>query len=462
MEEEEYELFDGDAPSEALESGSNSESDEEFEEYDPVNDRMGHVVAVWRDLTLVWGGFFDGQVSDDHETYDLTDMWDPSVVEVHQDGVWRSVKTRGQFPPETCNPAAEVIGDGLFVACGNVKGEGVTNELYRLDLITWKWSKLEPTGTRPLKSRNLASWVSGERMFLFGGVGEGKHPSLWYPQYLKIQDESFQDHVRSNQLVYYDSKDNSWNWPSPSGSIPSPRSEPAAFSVDGCYKDRDSDSERFRDLAFLFGGRDRRESFSELYILDISSMRWDVLSEDGVDPMHWPTSRAFHSLTRISSKAAVLVGGRHHSFYHGTFYIKSTARGLEDCWRLNIEACIAQDKEIIWTRCKHHEHICCTRQCQNRAISGWELHKAVQEPGSGRVWVIGGLRDNHREGEYRSLWWADHIRELGFDPPSLKVLAVESATKHFDSLAPEIRSLPEKNAMRLAIEDKSKRKYVIS
>ena len=44
----------------------------------------------------------------------------------------------------------------------------------RLDLNTWRWSKLEPTGTRPLKSRNLASWVSGEKMFLFGGFGEGK------------------------------------------------------------------------------------------------------------------------------------------------------------------------------------------------------------------------------------------------------------------------------------------------
>ena len=192
--------MDGDGPLEATESGSSSGSDEEFEEYDPVNDRMGHVVAVWRDLTLVWGGFFDGQVSDDHETYDLSDMWDPSVLEVHQDGVWRSVKTRGQIPPETCDAAAEVIGDGLFIACGNVEGEGVTNDIYRLDLNTWTWSELEPSGTRPLKSRNLASWVSGGRMFIFGGVGDGKLPSLWYPQYLKIQNGSFQDqHIRSNQ-----------------------------------------------------------------------------------------------------------------------------------------------------------------------------------------------------------------------------------------------------------------------
>ena len=78
------------------------------------------------------------------------------------------------------------------------------------------------------------------------------------------------------------------------------------------------------------------------------------------------------------------------------------------------------------------------------------------------MWVIGGLSRCKLEDGDRGLWWPDHIRELGFDPPSLKVLAVESAAKHLDSLAFEIRSLPEKNAMRLAIEGKSKKKYVIS
>ena len=86
--EEEFVEYDPvNGPIEAVESGSNTESEEEFveydpagEDYDPVNDRMGHVVAVWRDLTLVWGGFFDGQVYADQETYDEKDMWNPSVV----------------------------------------------------------------------------------------------------------------------------------------------------------------------------------------------------------------------------------------------------------------------------------------------------------------------------------------------------------------------------------------------
>ena len=57
--EEEFVEYDPvNGPIEAVESGSNTESEEEFveydpagEDYDPVNDRMGHVVAVWRDLT---------------------------------------------------------------------------------------------------------------------------------------------------------------------------------------------------------------------------------------------------------------------------------------------------------------------------------------------------------------------------------------------------------------------------
>ena len=34
-------------------------------DYDAVNDRLGHVAVVWRDVALVWGGFYDGRLHDD-------------------------------------------------------------------------------------------------------------------------------------------------------------------------------------------------------------------------------------------------------------------------------------------------------------------------------------------------------------------------------------------------------------
>ena len=63
---EEYDDFD--EPYDLSDSGSESGSKYSKEECDPVNDRLGHVVAVWRDLTLIWGGFSDGKLNDDQET----------------------------------------------------------------------------------------------------------------------------------------------------------------------------------------------------------------------------------------------------------------------------------------------------------------------------------------------------------------------------------------------------------
>ena len=123
------------------------------------------------------------------------------------------------------------------------------NCIYKLDLTTWRWSKLHPTGTRPLQSCGSASWVSGDNIFLFGGFGDLElFSETWYPESLKI------DGMVSNQLVYYNCQENSWNWPITSGTAPSPSSGAAAFSVSDWYMDPTRGEERFRSFAFVFGG----------------------------------------------------------------------------------------------------------------------------------------------------------------------------------------------------------------
>ena len=86
---------------------------------DPVSERLGHVVVVWRDITLVWGGYrCKYTVSEmDAEFY-----WDPAVVHAHDEGIWSARRTFGDVPPETSGAVAEVIHDFLFVACGMVRG----------------------------------------------------------------------------------------------------------------------------------------------------------------------------------------------------------------------------------------------------------------------------------------------------------------------------------------------------
>ena len=87
--------------------------------HEPVSQRLGHVVAVWRDMTVVWGGY--------HCKYTVSEAdaefyWAPAVVHCHEDGVWSARNCRGEVPPETSGAVAEVVGDDLFVACGMVRG----------------------------------------------------------------------------------------------------------------------------------------------------------------------------------------------------------------------------------------------------------------------------------------------------------------------------------------------------
>ena len=155
-------------------------------EFAPVKDRTDHFIGVWNDTILIWGGW-RGQGSK---------FWDPKIVHCYLDGIWMKKRTRGEVPPPMAGPAAGIIGDQLFVACGyRAKGnlneedlialnsnKAMTDTLYKLDLNQWTWSKLEPGGTKPLKSWRMASWVSGERLFLFGGIGKDKIGGHTYPE----------------------------------------------------------------------------------------------------------------------------------------------------------------------------------------------------------------------------------------------------------------------------------------
>ena len=109
---------------------------------------------------------------------------------------------------------------------------------------------------------------------------------------------------------------------------------------------------------------------------------------------------------------------------------------MRDCWLLNIDECISNlNAEKIWTRCEHHETY---TRCG---------HAAVKEPSSKRVWIIGGH--------------VNHIRELTFSSDqTLKVLALESVTKNLDKLSHKIKELPD--ALRLSVEAKTNKKYIIS
>ena len=396
-----------------------------------VINRRDHRVVVWGDITLVWGGV----------SCDTEDEWDPAVIMCHQDGIWTEKTTTGHIPPTYWDGIAEVVNNHLYLICGKypyiVNDELYYNDVHKLDLKSWAWSKMQPTGTMPLKSGGMASWVHRDRIFLFGGYGRRREEGTWYPDSLELFGTVIQyyDTHYNNQLVYYDTETNSWNWPVSSGKIPSPRENSGALSVG--ETSLKSSSRSPQSLAILFGGYSMPENPShknDLYILNMDSMVWTEVSISA-NIGAWPQGRRQPSIISVSPKKAVLSGG----------FECDRGINLTDCWMLNIEHCMYEETgKEIWTRCGHHEdalEVSC--------------REAILEPSSKRIWLVGGFQDFDGQP-------LDHIRELTFKAPPLKVLALEAVAKHYNKLSSEVNQLPEMDKLRCAIEAKASMKYKIS
>ena len=398
-----------------------------------VKDRTDHVIGVWNDTILIWGGWrrCGGK------------FCDPTTVHCYLDGIWIKRRTRGEVPPPMAGPAGGIIGDQLFVACGyrairylneedlfpKYGTTAVTDALYKLDLNQWTWSKMEPGGTKPLKCWRMASWVSGKRLFLFGGIDGDKIGGQTYPESLEI----LRDHVvRSNQLVYYDSATNNWYWPSTHGDIPPPRMCYAACVTN----DTNSKSNLSESYAIVFGGKGINRWYNNIVILNLANMTWFKVSSNGLalseDLGVWPEPRCSPTLTRVSDKTAVLYGG-----------CNRVMRILGDCWMLDFEAVISgTNPENFWTRCLHHEG------------DKREFHRAVMEPSSGRLWIVGGTDLSIKLEKP-----APPIRELTITShQKLKVLAIESVSRHLEKYGEAITMLPED--LQRAITNKARNHIV--
>ena len=119
-----------------------------------------------------------------------------------------------------------------------------------------------------------------------------------------------------------------------SGSVPSPRACHATFFTSGVYKLfdrfnnfkwRDWHAHRHRSLAISFGGRSGIDGkLNDIHVFDSEAAEWLDIEDLGCTPpeetidvsKYIPRGRSWHSLTKISSKCAVLFGGYdNHSRY---------------------------------------------------------------------------------------------------------------------------------------------------
>ena len=351
------------------------------------------VAVTWNDLTIIWCGKAE------------------SIGEVycHEDGKWCRKTTRGDRPLYLYGSSVTVHGDTLYLMFGQTKDENnVFNDIFALDLNSWTWAKLNPRGTPPSVCRGFRPWVYNAKVYGFGGV-------ILFNYHMTF----------SNQFFCYNISANCWEWPSPSGIIPSPRSGHTTFLCG--------------NTAILFGGLTNGSDgdylpLNDLYTLDMAGMTWTQVhpSLTGVAAEELPETRAGHSMTLISTEVAVLFGG-----------MTSPLHSNRDCWILNTGRVLRGEFErpsSLWRHCQEHES-------QGAALTN---HSAVVEPISKRLWIIGGnvgLRPCQNNVEILSI-------TLNSGTP-LKLLAMESVLKYFHPDHPMLEATELPKTLQIELKNRA-------
>lgn len=257
----------------------------------------------------------------------------------------------------------------MFVLDSDHNGEIV---IFSLDLKTWEWSKLYPSGHQspPRSSYGLkaSSWTHGGKIYYFGS---------------KVMPTPI-IHSYTNHLFCYNTSANAWEWPNQCGDIPSPRINTKIITCNG--------------TVFLFGGFNGGKRYNDLYTLNLDDMRWTQIhgldygiGHNGKD-LPQPKGMDGRTLTRFNEGTAVLFGGY----------------GKHNSWLLDLEKIKRRNEtSLIWTRIPDH--------------LPRRLHAAVLEPVSKRLWVIGG-EDNKFD-------TTANVLKMTSNLVPLKILAMDCAVR---------------------------------
>ena len=195
-----------------------------------------------------------------------SNSWESTIERDHVDifnietREWSKRKCTGDIPRVQAGTAPTVINDSLY--CFGGWFYGVNNDMHKLNLNTFHWSKILPANNlnEPL-AKNKHGMVSyGNRMLLiFGGYGRLKIGSKYQAGADYDSEEGIigSDMLWTNELHLFHIHKRVWVVPEMIGTRPKPC---AAFSFH--YIDR--------HRVLLFGGRQKQERVNELHILDVA------------------------------------------------------------------------------------------------------------------------------------------------------------------------------------------------
>lgn len=289
--------------------------------------RTGHVAVTYDEYMFVWGGYKQHVSSPENPGvlantfFNGSDLWIYSSV---SEKWYLKECLSWDIPPGMSGSAAVIIENSLYLFGGyGYNGDGCTNKLYKLDLETFSWENLNPSGIPPSPVDKMVGWQYNNKFYIFGGFGNPDSTAAYDFQFIFY---NLLWRGWTNQFFAYDPKTNSWERPACTGNLPSARAAHAAAVM--------------QDKVYIFGGRHDNCRLNDLHCLDMKTMTWSgEIAVNG--PI--PEGRSWHSLTALFNRFLILYGG-----------FSQTNIALSDCWMFDTKTEVWQlvelphDKPRLW------------------------------------------------------------------------------------------------------------------
>ncbi|KAJ8308173.1 hypothetical protein KUTeg_013047 [Tegillarca granosa] len=202
--------------------------------------RTGHICFCYDRYMFIWGGYSD----EDYYDYYLPakELWiyDMQMMK----------KIAKPYPPPLSGCSCCVIDSTMYLFGGHGYA-GNTNEMYKLNIKTLTWSKIDVEGPEPRFGIDLITFL----------YDNGKY----------VED------------------------PNPGGAIPCPRAAHGAARIDS--------------KVYVFGGRFLTERKNDLYSLDLLTLTWNREFTYEAAGEEMPCGRSWHTFSAISETMIFLYGG---------------------------------------------------------------------------------------------------------------------------------------------------------
>ncbi|GAM24054.1 hypothetical protein SAMD00019534_072290 [Acytostelium subglobosum LB1] len=194
---------------------------------------------------------------------------------------WSEIQTTGTIPQSRSRHSATLVqGQNKVYIFGGSDGHGISNSLYVLDVLTWKWSIPNCIGDPPPATWGHTSFLYNNCLYFYGGcLGDSMSGNM---NILNLSNHEWKVNVKVDVEA---------------GGV-----APVSRAGHSCtlYKDR----------AIVFGGAtDNDKILNDTFVLDIEAMSWKKFSGDNT-----PTLRCAHTVEHVNNRFYIFGGsdGKHY------------------------------------------------------------------------------------------------------------------------------------------------------